>query len=525
MTAVQHRPRKQADAQRGAAGTAKADWRRARLVLLIAAVLPLAATAALRQARVPLGCPGRFVYLYSPVPAYRLAALPALVVLAGVAAGGTWLAGSERAAMRRSGLALVAAGVVGVGVWNYVAPPSFRHQHIFNIESPSQHGAFVREALGVGSVGDYLRHFPERAQMPPAAMRGTRVISNPPGTTLVAVGVERLVRRFPSVGRLALGPLANELPRDDAAAALQHWQAEGLVFLWVLGAAWLAAAAVLYGLGRLFFAPAAAAAYALCCALGPATLLLAPGKDTAQLLTVAVPLGFWLWALRRDRIVPAVVAGLAFVAACLASLVHVWVAGCVLGATLLSAERRGHAFMKLVLPAGATAVLAAVGMHVIWGVDLLATARSVAHAQAEVTRGPNAMPLAWQLLGTPLFLLFVGPAWLATTGWAVMPRLGLRGPGDGDARFGRYLLLTTCVAMLATVGFTNLETPRLWIPFVPLLLLGAMLQLAVLRRPERGGVRLLALLVVVQVIAAGLQWSLMDIRETETRLVEQRFFG
>jgi len=511
------------------------DWRHARLVLLVAALLPLAVTVLLRQDRVPLGCPGRFVYLYSPVAAYRLAAVPAAVLLAAVLAAGTWLAGAAAASRRRWGLALVAVGAVALAFWAYVAPPYYRTQHIFNAESPAQDGAFVREALHVTSVREYLHDFPRRAQAPPAAMRGTRVISNPPGLTLVAVGVERLVRQFPVLHELALGPLVNELPPTESARALQYANAVGLVFFWVLTALWVLAAGVLYWLARLYLPPVTAVAYALCCVFAPATLLLTPGKDPAQLLTVAVPLYLWLRAVRRDRVTPAVLAGLVLPVVCLASLVHVWLAAIVLVATWFGAARRRRFLMRQVAPAAAAAVLAVLGLHLLCDVDLIAIARSVARAQAEVTRGPSAMPLAWQLLGVPLFLLFVGPAWWTTTAWAALPQLGLRGPAlalgarkepaDRDTRLGRWLLIATAAVMLATIGFTNLETPRLWIPFTPLLLLGALLQLTALRRPDRRVVWLLAMLVAVQVVASALQWSQMDMREAETRLAEQRFFG
>jgi hypothetical protein len=501
------------------------DPRRARLVLLVAALVPLATTALLRQGHVPLGCPGRFVYLYSPIAAYRLAALPAAVALAVVLGAGTWLAGAGSARRRRWSLTLLAGGAIALAVWAYVAPPYFRNQHIFNAESPSQDGAFVQEALRVTSLREYLYDFPRRAQMPPAAMRGTRVVSNPPGATLVAVGVERLVQRFPLLRELALGPLVHELPPTESVGALQHTQAVGLVFFWVLSALWVLAAGALYWLARLFLPPATAAAYALCCVFTPATLLLTPGKDPAQLLTVALPLYLWLRAVRRDRVVPAVLAGLLLPLVCLVGLVHLWMAAIALAATWLAAEQRRNMLLRLALPAGVAAVLGTLGLYLLCNVDLIAIVRSVARAQAEVTRGPNAMPLAWQLLGVPLFLLFVGPAWWTTTAWAALPRLGLHGPVDRDTRLGRYLLIAAPAVMLATVAFTNLETPRLWIPFTPLLLLGALLQLGALRRPDRRVALLLALLVAVQVVAASLQWSLMDMREAETRLVEQRFFG
>ena len=83
--------------------------------------------------------------------------------------------------------------------------------------------------------------------------------------------------------------------------------------------------------------------------------------------------------------------------------------------------------------------------------------------------------------------------------------------------------------MIATVGFTNVETPRLWIPFTPLLLLGGALQLSAFRQPGRKAAVLLAVLVFAQFAVSAAQWSLMDARETEMRLLEQpeggpRFF-
>jgi hypothetical protein len=413
---------------------------------------------------------------------------------------------------------------VALGVWSFVAPPGYRIQHVFNATSPSQDGAFVHEALGVSSVRDYLADFPHRAGLAPAALRGTRLVSNPPGATLVALSIERLLQHWPGLQALALGPLADSLPHDETLRAQQREQAVGLVFFWVLTGMWVAAAGVLYGLGRLYLVPRAALAYALCCVFAPATLLLTPGKDSGQLLTVAIPLGFWLWAVRRDRPVAALLAGLALPAASLFSLVHIWVAATMLIATWFSTTSWRRFLLRLVLPAGLGFAVGVLGLQLVCSANLMAIIRAVARAQAEVTRGPGAMPLAWQLLGIPLFVLFVGPAWWTFTAWTTIP--GLCGPGGNEpARFGRLLVIVTAFVMLATVGFTNLETPRLWIPFTPVWLLGAMLQLEGLHHPSRRTALLLALLVGVQVVAAALQWSLMDMREAETRLVEQRFFG
>ena len=78
--------------------------------------------------------------------------------------------------------------------------------------------------------------------------------------------------------------------------------------------------------------------------------------------------------------------------------------------------------------------------------------------------------------------------------------------------------LLAAAVMLVTIGFTNMETPRLWIPFMPLLLLGAALQLRVFRDTGGQARLLLAVLVLVQTACSATQWSFLDAREAETRL-------
>jgi hypothetical protein len=251
------------------------------------------------------------------------------------------------------------------------------------------------------------------------------------------------------------------------------------------------------------------------------------------------------------------------------SLVHVWVAAIVLAACLLHARKHPDALRSLllraVLPAALTAALVALALVWSTGLNVLETARAVAAAQAEVTRGPDAMPFLWQTLGIPLFLLFAGPACWATALWLLAgrrrgsqpdtPRPAKRDRShfaprrraaararndDADpqttdrpiehARLGRYLLAITLLVLIATVGFTNVETPRLWIPFVPLILLGTMLQLPACRGNSPRTARLLAALVILQISCSAVQWHWMDMRESEHRLLpgddgRARFFG
>ncbi len=501
-------------------------------VLVLGAVVPLTVAVLLYRWDVPLGCPGRFVYPYSPLVDHRIGPACLAVLIGLFLGGGTWLVAASSVAGRRSGFVAVGLGTAALAAWSYFAPPDHYNQYVFNAHSPSQDGAFVQEAGRVQSIRTYLADFPARARTPPQQMRGTRVVSNPPGATLLAVALDGLLQRWPGLEEFLTRPLRAAMSPDAAPGvefdAVRSTTARGLVFFGVLTALWALAAAPLYLAARLLLPPTAAVACALCSVFTPATLLLTPGKDPAQLLSVGVPLLFWLLAWRRGALWAAALAGVTFVLAGLVSLVHVWIGAIVVGATLLSTfgswpELRA-ALLRVLLPAAAFVIVTCATLYLLLNLNVVATVRAVAAAQREVTRGPQAMPLVWQLLGLPLFLLFAGPALWTAVGWVVARRPATSDPRDAAARFGRGLVWLTLIVLLATVSFTNVETPRLWIPFAPLLLLGLLLQLPALRSATRGGVRLMTVLVVVQIVCAAAQWSLMDMRETETRLLEGRFY-
>lgn len=498
------------------------DWR----LLALAALLPLLLTILLLELEVPLGKPGTFVYRYSPteIMPRRLAALPPALVLAALLGVGVWLAFFQRKWHRHAGFFFLTVGCIAGTGWAYFAPPDFRSQHLFNMQSPSHDGAFLTEAYHVHRVGvkDYLHDFPGRAQAPPEEMRGTRVISNPPGTTLLAAGTISLVQRSSLLARcLRVIGVDEELPpAADRLVTVSTGFSFGLLVLWLL------AGPPLYWSGRLFFSPPIAAVFAVVCLFSPTTLLFAPGKDPAQLLSVALPLSLWLLAWRRWQSWAAVLAGGAVVLACLVSLVHVWIAAVVFAASAFAtpAPQRRRFGVRLGLPTAVGALAAIGGLALFADSNFLATVWSVTRSQAEITRGEDAMPFLWQALGVPLFLLFAGPALWCLGLWLARRRLR-----DQYARFGLGLLIGASVVMLATIGFTNMETPRLWIPFTPLLLLGGALQLPTFRDPNRKAAMLLTVLVFAQFAVSATQWSLMDVREAETRLLQRdgtgpRFF-
>jgi hypothetical protein len=93
-------------------------------------------------------------------------------------------------------------------------------------------------------------------------------------------------------------------------------------------------------------------------------------------------------------------------------------------------------------------------------------------------------------------------------------------------RVGTRLTLVTATLLILTVGFTNVETPRLWIPFLPLLLLGLAVADPVFRCRQLARDRLLlAALVALQIALSAVEWVYMDMRESETRLLTERFFN
>jgi len=492
-------------------------------VTLALAAAPMVLNLVAFATRLPLGVPGRFVYLYSPeeVLARRLSAVWPCLALAGAFGAAVWLLGTQRRALRTAGAPLAVLATLSIGFWTYLAPPDHLNQHTFNMQSPSQDGAFLREAFRIDSLCRYLRDFPDRAKLPPQKLRGTRVISNPPATTALFYGLRRLVESSPRLAEYLRRPF--EL-NDPALAGFQDTAAVGRLACWVLTGLWISAAIPLYGIGRLFFRPPTALAFCICALVSPATLLFVPGKDPAQLLTTATPLWLWLYAVHRRRLLMAAAAGALVLVAAMVSLVHLWLAAIVVVATLGAARSEPgqvrYLLTAAVLPAAIGLVLTAVALYELCGLDVVHVAAATAWAQANVTRGSGAMPFFQQLLGVPLFAIFGGSALWVLTGDLLLCARRER-ERTYERRLGSWLLLSTAVVLLATVGFTNAEAPRLWIPAVPLLLLGGWLRL---REGQTGAERCASVLVMLHVAFSALQWGLMDMREAQHRLLQESFF-
>ena len=106
-----------------------------------------------------------------------------------------------------------------------------------------------------------------------------------------------------------------------------------------------------------------------------------------------------------------------------------------------------------------------------------------------------------------MFLLFVG-----ATPW------GLSGDGaisraDPTSKLGRRLMVCLILVMTYTYFFgNNSETPRLWIPFIPILILSLALTRRSCREDHPAFRRMMTILLCLQLLFTLAHWSLMDVR-------------
>lgn len=544
------------------------------------AATPLFVLLVLFLLGVPLGQPDYLVYRYSPLAWWRcLDCLPAW----GLTAAMVWA--TWRVAMRRtpdgkggaaqashcetSGPLVVDAGgadrlragaygwlLGGCGVllaaWTFVAPPQFISQHIFNLQSPAQDGAFVWEAMRIDSVRDYLAGgFLERLELDPEQMRGTRVLSNPPGTTLLAVGARRLLHASPALDAAVVAVM------DWFESAHADWPEDfrvSLVFgLW-LTALWALAAVPAYAMARLWLPIAPALAIAAACVWNPSTLNFTPGKDPAQMLSVMLLLWTGLRAYLRQRVVWAFLSGALFALSLMVGLIHVWIVLILLAGTgWHAATVRGDVrawLARIVAPAALGVFACWLCVRVAWDYDVLYTAWRTAKRYPELQR--YLIHGAYTLVGFPVFLLFAGPTfWVLAT--CIRAR---RDATDELDRLGACLARVAAACMIYCYFFANNnEIARLWMPFIAVLTaamsmrrraaLGgftsrsaassASAQGTASKRIRQGaaskqvrqgpvaGVRspvgLAILLLTLQLILTSLHWTLMDAREAEWRML------
>jgi len=481
---------------------------------MIASLLPLLALVVLYAADVPIGTPGYLVYRYSPLTALRLPRALAGLLIGGLGILALWR--GMRADGSIVGSAFVAAGAswCALVVWTFVAPPMCVAQHVFNLESPSHEGAFVREARGVSSINDYVSiQFHERLQKDPERMRGTRVLSNPQGMTVAAVLVKRFVDASPR--------LQSTMDRcfsldEDMEPEQRRIFAQQLILAMLLTAAWGAALIFGYRLCRLWMPPLAAVAVAFACVFNPATVNFTPGKDPAQVLTVLLILYTGLAGYVRSSRALSLSCGVVFALSLTIGLVHVWIVVILAAATLWHGWQHGDGIprwlRRCVLPASAGFAAGAFMLYAALDWNVIKSTYEIARRYPEIQR--YLINGVWTLVGVPMFLLFAGPMF-----WCLLTALR---PGriDASAALGRCLTVSATVVMTYSYFFANNnETPRLWIPFLAFVPVVMAMRRDVFRRDSPGHRRICLMLLALQIVVSVLHWSLMDVRESEYRLL------
>jgi len=346
------------------------------------------------------------------------------------------------------------------------------------------------------------------------------VLSNPPGVTVLSVIAHRMVcgsKALQSwlVRAFALTEIEDEIQRREFAAALLL--AAGFTVAWGAGLF------VAYRLCRLWMPLPAAVAVAFACVFNPAAVEFTPGKDPAQLLTVLLIAHCWMVGYVSARPFAAGAAGGVLAAASMIGLVHLWVFAIVAGATGWHAITHGRGWrpwlLGCVLPAAVGAAAVAVAALVALGWNIALTAVGVGERYHEIQLPIIADPFYWTLVGFPVFLLFIGPFfWIEAT--------GLRSDmHDAAGALGSRLLVVTIAVMVYTYFCANnSEATRLWIPFVPLLLMGMALRRSVFRADTAASRRLAVLFIALQLTVTLAHWSLMDVRESEHRLTTGRMW-
>ncbi|MEA2708012.1 MAG: hypothetical protein QOF78_613 [Phycisphaerales bacterium] len=489
-------------------------------------VIPLGIILVLLAADVRLG-QGYFAYRYSPVRGLRTTRAAPAVLIGAAAAGAVMLLSRRDRRHRAAGYALLIASLAGAGIWIWFAPPAYLNQQLFNMTSPSSDGAFALEARDIKSLPAYLRDdFPRRLKLTPQQLGGTRVLSNPPLTTVLAYAVRG--DTYSGTDRPPT-PLERWLIDEHDVAPEQARQiAYSLRLSILLCILWTLSGVAAFLLGRVFLSPAGAAVFAIIVTFNPCTLHFVPGKDPGQLLTINLMLWAWFAAWRRRSPLVAALGGAILVIGATAGLIHLWIALIAVAATAWQAWRTRTITMLLVnafaAGVGALAVISAAYFVLDWNIPAMLLA--VSNRWGEIQKTFDMSRAKWFMIGLPIFLLFLAPGIWTLAGLSLRRR---------RMNFGTRLALCTVAVMLliyVVMGVTY-ELPRLWVAFLPPLMLGLAIDRPLLRAGGRGRAgsehprvaRALALIVIVHVAFTAMHWTLFDAREAEYRLVTQRYYN
>ena len=486
---------------------------------LTVGLLPLLALLILYAAQIPLGQP-HFVLRYTAMLPDRMgrAAIGLAIGMIGLGALNYSLSGSARLRRTAQCSAIIMFGVLIL--WTFYAPPGYAAQHSFNMLSPSHDGAFAVEARSVESVREYVSStFYDRMNQTPDDMRGRRLLSNPPGLTVISIMLNRLVEGSPGLRAMLVSGFGLEALDD---AQQQSAFASSMLLALLMTAIWGGSLAFAYPLCRFWLPPAASAVIACSAVFNPSSLNYTPGKDCMQLFSLLAIIFFWMHAYLRQRRLSGVLAGVAATLALLVGLIHVWIAAVIMVSTLWHAFRNRSTnpwLRSCLIPFAVGGLCTSLALYAALGWNVFLSTYRVGLRYNEIQLPIITEPFYWTLVGLPLFLLFVGPCFWVQ---AVAVRRDQR---DGPAAWGGALLASTIAVMAYSYFFANnSETPRLWIPFIPLLQLGLSLRRSPFRCDDPQSRKFCIKLLALQLFVTWAQWALMDVRESEWRLTTGRMW-
>lgn len=156
-------------------------------------------------------------------------------------------------------------------------------------------GAFTAQAMKIENAGDYLLHFPETGGRHWSEFGGTRVISNPPGVTLLIYGCRRLLEACPGLLEFYTEEppprqdASSEVKRNYLLRGLTQFAADVFLALAALGMA------PLWWLAQALLPPEKAPMAATLAVFIPSLYVYSYCKDAFQM---SMTLWFW-WSVHR----------------------------------------------------------------------------------------------------------------------------------------------------------------------------------------------------------------------------------
>jgi hypothetical protein len=444
-----------------------------RVVMLLAqAILVAGLGFALADSRVPLGVRGEWEWSrlsIAPAPIDLFIALAGVALYAGFAGLG-WRSLKRRSGWSREGLWLLALTGAAVGIQVLVqtgAPYGYGlSKWSIALHNPGSSGYYtVARSRDMDDVRRFLANYPSWAK----DQQVPRLGAHPPGLFLVTHGLIRAMEARPGLARRVLEFMPESVSagfREIDRFARKPLPAADRAALALTGALTLVLCALtvvpLYGLARSCGTAAGAWSAAAFWPLVPAAILFQPTADTAFPFLSTTALALAVWA-GRGRPVLAFAAGSTLALGMVFSLAFLPV-GLVVGLSLATAPRTGlRKRLGLLAATGAGFLLLTGAAWVISGANPFLTWWWNRQNHARFYEGFPRSYSRWVVVNLIELGVAIG---LPAVVWVCL--------GLSSRRTPRFVWSTLAVlAVLSFGGLTLSEVARLWLPYMPPLLVAA----------------------------------------------------